>query len=173
MSFLDIVLGSLLCFSVYKGIKNGLFVELASFISLLVGIYIALQFSGIMRAALQGWVHCSPHLIQGIAFVATFVVVVLGIYLLAKFLTKIADLAFLGSINNLGGGFFRLLKTVLIISMFLTIFEKINVHHYLAKKETLDQSIFFNPIQKVAGIIFPSITRWYDHVKTQDSKKQG
>lgn len=165
MSFLDIVLGGLLCFSLYKGIRNGLFVELASFLSLILGIYIAIKFSDVIKSILSGWVHWNPYTIQVIAFILTFIVVVIAIYLLGKFLTGIADFAFLGWLNSLGGGFFRVLKTVLIISIFLTVFEKINYHNYLAKKETLDKSIFFNPIQKVAGFIFPSIEKWYDKAR--------
>lgn len=165
MSFIDIVLGGLLCYSFYKGIRNGLFVELASLLSLILGIYIAIKFSDVIKAILSGWVHWNPYTIQVIAFILTFIIVVIGIYWLGKFLTNIADFAFLGWINSLGGGFFRVLKTVLIISVFLTIFEKMNYHNYLAKKETLDKSIFFNPIQKVAGFIFPSIEKWYDKAR--------
>jgi membrane protein required for colicin V production len=164
MSFLDIVLGGLLCYSLYKGIRNGLFVELASLLSLILGIYIAIKFSDVMKNILSG-LHWNPQTIQVIAFVLTFIVVVVGIYLLGKFLTGIADFAFLGWLNSLGGGFFRVLKTVLIISVFFTVFEKINYHNYLAKKETLDKSLFFNPIQKVAGFIFPSIEEWYDKAR--------
>jgi membrane protein required for colicin V production len=164
MSFLDIVLGGLLCYSLYKGIRNGLFVELASLLSLILGIYIAIKFSDVMKNLLSG-LHWNPYTIQVIAFVLTFILVVIGIYLLGKFLTGIADFAFLGWLNSLGGGFFRVLKTVLIISVFLIIFEKINYHNYLAKKETLDKSLFFNPIQKMAGFVFPSIEKWYDKAR--------
>ena len=34
-----------------------------------------------------------------------------------------------------------------------------------AKKETLDNSIFYRPIQKTAGFIYPSIEKWYDDLK--------
>ena len=165
MSFFDIVLGILLCYSFYKGIRNGLFVELASLLSLILGIYIAIKFSTVVKNILSGWLHWNPNTIQIVAFILTFIIVVIGVYLLGKFLTSVADFAFLGWINSLGGGFFRVLKTVLIISIFFTIFEKINYHNYLAKKETLDKSIFFNPIQKVAGFIFPSLEKWYDEAR--------
>ncbi|WP_269224263.1 CvpA family protein [Flavobacterium sp. IMCC34518] len=165
MSFFDIILGGFLCYSFYKGIRNGLFVELASLLSLILGIYIAIKFSSIVKDFLSNWLHWNPYTVQFFAFILTFIVVVIGIYMLGKFLTNIADFAFLGWINSLGGGFFRVLKTVLIMSIFLTIFEKMNYHNYLAKKETLDKSIFFNPIQKVAGYIFPSIEKWYDKAR--------
>jgi membrane protein required for colicin V production len=165
MGFLDIVLGVLLAFALYKGIRNGLFVELASLVSLLAGIYFAIKFSSFIKEILAGFVKWNPNTIQIIAFILTFILVVIGISLLGKFLTGIADFAFLGWLNKLGGGFFRVLKTVLIIGIVFKVFEKINYHNFLAKKETLDKSLFYNPIQKTAGFMYPSIENWYDDLK--------
>ncbi len=94
MSFFDIIIGGLLCFSLYKGIRNGLFVEMASFFSLILGIYIAIKFSDIVKNILSGWLHWNPYTIQVFAFILTFIIVVIGIYMLGKFLTNIADFAF-------------------------------------------------------------------------------
>ncbi|WP_310378733.1 CvpA family protein [Flavobacterium sp.] len=165
MSFLDIVLGVLLGYGLYQGIKNGLFVELASLISLLLGIYIAIKFSAVAQEILSGFVHWNPKKIQILAFIITFILVVIGIHLLAKFLTGIADFAYLGWINKLGGGFFRMLKTILIVSIFLNLFEKINFNNTFAKKETLDNSLFYRPIQKTASFIYPSIEKWVEDLK--------
>nr|WP_315179163.1 CvpA family protein [uncultured Flavobacterium sp.] len=165
MGFLDIVLGVLLAFALYKGIRNGLFVELASLVSLLAGIYFAIKFSSFIKEILAGFVKWNPNTIQVIAFILTFILVVIGISLLGKFLTGIADFAFLGWLNKLGGGFFRVLKTILIIGIVFKVFEKINYHNFLAKKETLDKSLFYNPIQKTAGFMYPSIENWYDNLK--------
>ena len=167
MGFLDIILCALLFFAFYKGVINGLFVELASLISLLLGIYFAIKFSFIMKEILMGFVKWNPNTIQIVAFALTFIVVVIGIHLLGKFLTGIANFAFLGWLNKLGGGFFRVLKTVLIVSIVFSVFEKINYNNFLAKKETLDDSIFFNPIQKIAGFVFPSIKKGYDEMKNK------
>ena len=165
MGFLFIFLGVLLAFALYKGIRNGLFVELASLVSLLAGIYFAIKFSSFIKEILAGFVKWNPNTIQVIAFILTFILVVIGISLLGKFLTGIADFAFLGWLNKLGGGFFRVLKTILIIGIVFKVFEKINYHNFLAKKETLDKSLFYNPIQKTAGFMYPSIENWYDDLK--------
>lgn len=165
MSFLDIILGALLAFSLYKGIKNGLFVEIASFISLLLGIYLAMKFSSLMRDMIAKHVSWNPTNIQVTAFILAFILVVVGVYLLAKFLTGIADFAQLGLVNKLGGGFFRILKTILIVSIVIALFEKVNFNNTFAKKETLDQSIFYNPIKKVAAFVYPSIEKWYETFK--------
>lgn len=165
MSFLDIILGSLLAFGLYKGMKNGLFVELASLVSLVVGIYVAIKFSDITKDLISGFVHWDPKTVQATAFILTFLLVVIGISLLGKFLTGVADFAHLGWINKLGGGFFRMLKTILIVSVVLNLFEKINFNETFAKKETLDNSMFYRPIQKTAGFVYPSIEKWYEDLK--------
>jgi membrane protein required for colicin V production len=165
MSFLDIILGVILVLGLFQGIKNGLFVELASLISLILGIYVAIKFSSFAKEILAGFVHWNPKTIQIFAFIITFLVVVIVISIMAKFFTSVADFAQLGVINKLGGGFFRLLKTILIVSIFLNLFEKINFNNTFAKKETLDKSLFYRPIQKTAGFIYPSIEKWYDDLK--------
>ena len=165
MGFLDIIVCALLVFAFYKGVVNGLFIELASLISLVLGIYFAVKFSSFMKEILMEYVKWNPNSIQIVAFILTFIVVVIAIHLLGKFLTGIANFAFLGWLNKLGGGFFRVLKTVLIVSIVFSLFEKINYNNYLAKQETLDKSIFFNPIQKIAGYIFPSIKKGYEEIK--------
>jgi membrane protein required for colicin V production len=165
MSFLDIVLGALLVAGLFKGIRNGLFVELASLISLILGIYVAIKFSSFAKEILSGFVHWNPKTIQIFAFIITFLVVVILISIMAKFFTSVADFAQLGVINKLGGGFFRLLKTILIVSIFLNLFEKINFNNTFAKQETLDKSLFYRPIQKTAGFIYPSIEKWYEDLK--------
>ena len=165
MGFLDIILGVLLAFAFYKGLQNGLFIELASLVSLLAGIYIAVKFSSYMRDILVGFVKWNPNTIQVVAFVLTFIAVVVAVTMLGKLLTGIADFAFLGWLNALGGGFFRVLKTVLIISIVFAVFEKINYNHILAKKETLDNSILYNPIQKTAEFMYPALREWYGSLK--------
>lgn len=170
MSFLDIVLGSLLAFGVYKGLKNGLFVELASFLSLVLGVYLSVKFSTITAKTLSESLHWNPKTIQILAFVLTFILVVIGISFAAKILTKIANFAYLGWVNKVGGGFFRALKTILILSIVLNVFDKINFNQIFAKKETLDNSIFYRPFQKIADFMYPSIQKGFEKVGSGQQK---
>ena len=152
MSFIDIIFAVLLSFAVYKGLKNGLFVEVASFFALIAGIYLA------------SW---NPKYVEITAFVITFLIVVVGIHLLAKIITKIADFAYLGWINKLAGVVFSLLKTILALSVVLFIFEKINVNNMLLSKEKQEDSIFYNPIKEISTLIYPSIEEWYSSIKSE------
>ena len=168
MSFLDTVLGALLLYALYKGIINGLFVELASLISLILGIYVAIKFSYFVKNILTDSVSWSPKYIEVAAFALTFIIVVVGIHLLAKFFTGIADFAYLGWLNKLGGAAFSVLKTILILSILFNIFQKMNINNFIVKQETLDKSMFYNPIQEVSKFIYPSLEKWYNDFRKSD-----
>ena len=173
MSFIDIVFAVLLGFAVYKGLKNGLFVEVASLLALVVGIYLAIKFSGLVGSILTGFAPTwNPKYIEITAFIITFIIVVVAIHLAANILTKIADFAFLGWINKLAGVVFSLLKTILALSVVLFIFEKINIDNMLLSKETQESSIFYNPIQNISKAIYPTIEGWYDSLKKEVSEEK-
>ena len=173
MSFIDIVFAVLLCFALYKGIKNGLFVELASLIALVAGIFVAIKFSYLVKNILETKVSWEPKYIEITAFALTFILVVVIIYLSAKVLTKIADFAYLGWINKLAGALFSALKTILLLSVVILLFEKININNSLVKQETLDESIFYNPTKEISAFLYPKIEEWYERQvnKTEDDEK--
>ena len=78
MSFIDIIFAVLLSFAVYKGLKNGLFVEVASFFALIAGIYLAIKFSHLMGAILgDTFASWNPKYVEITAFVITFLIVYL------------------------------------------------------------------------------------------------
>ena len=176
MSFIDIVFTALLGYALYNGLKNGFFVELASFGSLIIGIFVAIKFSHIVRLTLDDMIKVNPKYIEIIAFAITFLLVVVGIHLLAKFFTGLASFASLGWLNKLGGAVFSLLKTILMLSVVISLFQKININHILVKEETLNTSIFYNPIQAVSKFMYPSLEKWYEEfkekAKSEDDKKQ-
>ena len=161
MSYLDIFLGGLLIYGFVRGFWNGFFIELASFVSLLVGIYVA------MKSIVASHVTWNPKTIQMVAFIITFILVVIGISLLAKFLTKMAYLASLGIVNKVMGSVFGLFKMILILSVLLSFFQKINFDYAFANKSTIENSYFFNPIKKTAEIIYPSIEECYKEIKVK------
>lgn len=163
MTFLDIILFCFLVWGVINGLRKGLFVELASLVSLLLGIYIAIKFSGAVGHYLDGSLPENPKTAAITAFIITFIAVVVGITLLAKVLTKIADFSGLGLMNRVLGAFFGLLRMILVLSVLLTLFVKINFNNTFASQETLDKSIFFNPILKVSNMIFPTLKEVFSH----------
>ena len=169
MGFLDIILGGLLLYGFIRGIWNGFFVELASLVSLLVGIYIAIKFSYLLKTIIGNHVSWTPKTIQIVAFALTVILVVLAISVLAKFITIISRLASLGLINKLAGGVFGVLKMALIISISLNLFQKINVNNTFIEKETVRNSMLFNPTLKISADIYPSFENWFIDFKSKSA----
>lgn len=160
MGFIDIVFAVLLGFAAFKGLRNGLFVELASLISFFFGIYIAVKFSYVVGSFIG-----DSKTAKVAAFIITLLIVVITIHLLAKVFSKIADFVFLGWLNKLGGAFFAVLKTTLLLGIVLSLFQKVNINDALISKETQENSIFFNPILKTSEFMLPVLTDWFKDLK--------
>lgn len=162
MSFLDIVLGLLLGYGLYKGLKNGIFVEIASLIALIAGIFGAIHFSYIAGNYLHQNMQWDERYINIAAFIITFVVIVLVVHLAGKFLTKIADFAMLGLLNKIAGGIFGALKVAVIMGAILIFFERVNSSVGLVKSEFTENSVLYEPVKEIGAFVFNAVLRGSD-----------
>jgi len=155
MSVIDIVLGALIIYGVIKGFFKGLFVEVASLLALLLGVYGAVHFSNYASEFLSNYFDWSEKTMSIISFATTFVVIVLAVSLAGKALTKLANFAALGVINKLLGGLFGGLKIVLILSVLILVFERINSTFSFVSNEELESSVLYEPVGALAPMILP------------------
>ncbi|NDV41925.1 CvpA family protein [Flagellimonas sediminis] len=154
MSFFDIVIGILLVWGLYKGLKNGLFVEVASLVALIVGIYGAIHFSHITGEYLAQRFDWSEQYLKLAAFLITFFAIIIVVNLAGKFLTKIADFAMLGLLNKIAGGLFGMLKVAVIIGALLIFLEKLSGPMNMIKEETRENSAFYQPVRDIGAFVF-------------------
>ena len=166
MNIFDIVIAALLLFGFVRGLMKGLFVEVASLVALVGGVYGAIHFSYYVSDFLKESVSWKPEYIALTAFAITFVIIILLITLLGKVLTKLANFAALGILNKILGGAFGALKIALILSVIFIFFGKMNDTIPLIEKETLEESILYSPVKQIVPAIFPSIIKKEKQVKT-------
>jgi len=159
MNIIDIILGTLLLIGLTRGLSKGLFVSLASLIALASGIYFAVHFSHIVGSYISESVAWSESTVNLTAFAITFILIILGVSLAGKILTKIADFAALGMINTLLGGLFGVLKMAFIASVIFMIINGLNQKITFIEKETLDGSTLYAPVSKIAPVILPNILK--------------
>jgi membrane protein required for colicin V production len=157
MNIFDIIITALLLFGFVRGLVKGLFVEVASLVALIGGVYGAIHFSYLISNFLKEYVTWNTEYISLAAFAITFIVIIVVISLLGKALTKIANFASLGIVNKILGGVFGVLKIGLILSVVFIFFGKMNDTIPFIKKQTLEESILYSPVKKIAPTIFPSI----------------
>jgi membrane protein required for colicin V production len=168
MNVFDIVIAALLIFGFVRGVMKGLFVEVASLAALIGGVYGAIHFSYFIGDFLKEAVSWDQEYVSLAAFAGTFITIIVTIALLGKMLTKLADFAALGIISKILGGVFGAIKIGLILSVVFIFFGKMNDTIPFVKKETLDESILYAPVRKIAPTIFPSIIKNEDELVIPD-----
>lgn len=167
MNYLDIILAVLLILGLLRGLKNGLFIEFASLIGLVVGIYGAVHFSHYAANFLRNNTDWDLDTANLAAFAITFLIIVIAISILARLLTQIAKLAFLGLVNRLMGALFGLLKTAFIMSVLLMFMAALSTKNLILDPEVRQGSVLYPYIEPIAPTMLPSILKEFDAYKKE------
>jgi len=157
MNWIDIVIIVLLIFGLARGFINGFIKELASLLALILGIWGAIKFSTFTAGRLYDYFDMTGPYVGIIAFMVTFIIIVVIIHFLGLLLDKFVETISLGFLNSLLGLVFGVLKSALILSVIFVVLNAINVRHHFLPEEKIEQSKFYNPIADIAPAIFPII----------------
>lgn len=159
MNTFDIIITALLLFGFIRGLFKGLFLEIASFIALIAGIYGAMHFSHFIKDLLIPSVTWEEKYITLVSFAITFIIIILMVTLIAKLFTKMADFASLGILNKLLGGIFGVLKIGLGLSVILLVFSKLNDKIPFLSAEQQENTVLYEPLKNLAPNIFPDVVK--------------
>lgn len=157
MSVLDIVLLVLILFGLIRGLMKGFFVEIASLIALIAGVYGAIHFSHYAVNFISENSEWEEKTVSIIAFAVTFIVIVLVIALAGQALTKLASFAALGIVNKLMGALFGALKMAVIVSVILNVFDSMNRTIPLTDEKSIEDSMLYQPVKSLVPLIFPPL----------------
>tara|TARA_B110000967_G_scaffold62557_1_gene64317 strand:+ start:15 stop:557 length:543 start_codon:yes stop_codon:yes gene_type:complete len=164
MNLLDIILGIILVFSFFQGMKKGLFVTLASLIGLVLGVIGAIYFSEYAASYINDWFSLNKQTSDFAAMAVTFVAIVIIVNWAGKFLTKIADFAFLGVFNKILGGVFNMIISAFIVSVIFMFFNEWNVTEYVISEEKKNNSYLFEPIANLAPLVLPNLVEEIENI---------
>lgn len=157
MNYFDIIIIIPLLWGAFKGFKKGLIIELASIIALLLGVWGGIKFSSVSAKYLGEVFNISEKLMPLISFALTFILIVIAVFALAKLLERFIKMTSLSFINKLVGAVFGTLKFGLIISIILNLVNNINEEITVLEPEMQSTSLLYQPISKIALIVFPGI----------------
>lgn len=157
MAILDIVIGILLIWGLWKGLKNGLFVEIASIIALIAGIYGSIHFSYIAGDYLSEHMQWNAKYMHIVSFIITFIVIVMLVHIAGKLLTKVADFAMLGLLNKIAGALFGALKIAVILGAILVFFDRMNNTFNFISDDAKKESILYEPVKEIGAFVFNKV----------------
>ncbi|MFW6246192.1 MAG: CvpA family protein, partial [Tangfeifania sp.] len=140
--------------------RKGLVSELASLAALILGIWGAIEFSYITTNFLIENFNFETEYLNIISFIITFIVIVILVHIVGSAVNKFIEAAMLGFINKLAGLAFGILRSALILSIILIVFDKIDEDVEILSKEAKTESRLYEPIRNFAPSLFPFINIW-------------
>ena len=127
----------------------------ASFIALIVGIWGAVKFSGMVGEWLVYTMNVSSPYIKLVSFTITFIAIAIGINIVAYLISRFLDIIALGLFNRMLGIVFGVFKMALILSVIFLILNAFNERHEFMPEEEVEKSLLYKPVANLAPEIFP------------------
>jgi membrane protein required for colicin V production len=155
MYYFDIIIAIILIYAIYKGYTKGLIIQLASLAALILGVWGAIKLSHLASVYLQQWFEINPKYLPVISFALVFFIILILIFMLSHLLQKIIESISLGFLNRIAGVIFSLAKVILILSIIMIYFNRINNKFNILSEKEKEKSIFYTPLSKIAPSIFP------------------
>ena len=161
MTTLDLIL--LCCFipGIIRGISKGFLEQALALAGIVLSVWAAFRFSTLVCTWLKPYVEVSETTLNVISFALILVAVSLGVFLVAKLLTKVAELAMLGWLDKTLGLVFALAVNALVIGVFIILFDTINTKFSFVKPEVLDGSIVYTSLRDLSYLVFPYLKSFF------------
>jgi len=167
MNYIDLILGIILIIAAIQGFRKGFIVELASLAALILGIWGGIKFSDWTSTLITNTTGYHSKNLTTIAFIVTFIAIVIIIHILGKVLDNAIKAAALGFLNRLAGIVFGVLKASVILSIFLLLFDTIDENVHILPSGQKAESKIYTPMKQLVPTLFPFIKLW----KTDEEPK--
>ncbi|MGF1584610.1 MAG: CvpA family protein [Bacteroidales bacterium] len=171
MNYIDLIILLVFAWAAFRGFTKGLVVMVAAFIALIIGLWGAVKYSGIVAGWLVDTMNVSSPYMQLVSFTVTFLGIVIAINVAAFLLSRLLDAIALGFVNRLLGVFFGILKMALLLSVLFLVLNSINVRYEFLPEDDVDNSMLYKPVAKLAPGIFPFLQ--FDTISKEIEKLVG
>lgn len=172
MNYLDIIIAIVLFLFGFKGYRKGLIIEVVTLLAFGVGIYGAMHFSDFTAAHLQEVMEINPKYLNTVAFVLTFILLVIVVNLIGKMVTNLIRAMNLTFFNKLGGFVFGVAKGVLLCSILLLVLNNFQLMGIL-KPEVREQSKLYPYIEETVPYVYRGFDLVRDYAKEVLPEKEG
>ena len=167
MESLDLVIVIMLALGAIVGFMKGFIKQVISMVGLIAGLLVARALFGAVGEKLAVQVGTSVTFGQILAFFLIWIIVPIGLSIVASVLTKVVSMAKLGFFNRWLGSGIGLIKYGLLVSMFINLIEFVDSNNQLIFAEKKQASVMYYPMQRFAGVFAPAFKTITKRVKEQ------
>lgn len=156
MGWLDVLLGLSLVLSAVKGFRRGFFDEVAGFVGLVAGFFIAVCLDKPIGLFLSQHAGIAVPLASILGFLLPFASTIFISQAVAGLLSEVLKCLSLNGLNRMAGSGFALLKAIIALSILLNIYELCDTDRSFVGAARVEHSRLYTPILKAAPALFPS-----------------
>ena len=168
MTWIDFAIGLLLILEVFRGWKNGFSAEAGAIIGIILGFIIASTTGNTLSEFLFPAFNESMLWSRIFSFLLTFLAVFVLILILSKIFEGFLKVFALDWMNKVAGVVFCFLRGVLVLSIVLNIYQRIDKDSHLLGAQRVSESKLYTPIKHFAPAIFPSLKLFQNHREPKD-----
>ena len=155
LNTIDFIVCLVLGLAVWKGWRQGFIVQIGSLVALVVGLWLAARYGAVVGERLR--------LDESVRTAGGFVVVLLGVMLsiavAGRLLRRIFRFAGFGLLDIALGVAACAVKYLLLVSVLLTAFDRLNSSYSLVGQRTIDSSVSYRPLLRISEALFPMLER--------------
>jgi membrane protein required for colicin V production len=175
MNYLDIALVIPMVYGVIRGFSKGIVNEITSLAAIIVGVYLALNFSVYFEELLTDIIskissdfakNEKKAFIPIISFALIFLFSIISVKAIGSIIDKITNVLALGIISKIIGALFGFFKLCVILSCVIYFEKTINI----IPKKIIKNSVVYSPIESVVDKLAPSIKKHEGVIKELEKK---
>ncbi len=157
MNAIDIIILILLAWGAFRGFTQGFILQVVTFIALIIGVWASIAFSDNMSEFLTRNMDITGKYLPVLSFVLIFILVIIIAHLIGMLLTRFIEIASLGWLNRIGGIAFGVLKMAFIVSVLLTIQNRMKEKIHIISEKQIQTSLLYKPLSSFAPAVFPHL----------------
>ena len=159
VNVLDLVFGVIIIVVAIMGAFKGFVRQVIGLLSIFAGVWCAFKFSSWAAVKVQQWCHAGERTMYIACFIIIVVLVILLGWFLARFIEKILKINTLGWLNRLLGAILGAAKIILLLSVIVYAFNRINTNWNLVSNATLKESSIWVWLVDLYEKVFPYLLK--------------
>ena len=172
MNYLDIIIAIILFLFGWRGLRKGLIISLVTLLAFGVGIYGAMHFSDFTAEHLQEVMNIDPKYLNTVAFVLTFILLVILVNIVGRVVKNMIKALNLGFFDRLGGFLFGVAKGVLLCSTFVLVLNNLQMMG-LVKEEVKKDSYLYPYVEQTVPYLYKGFDLVRDAIKEHQPEPFG
>jgi membrane protein required for colicin V production len=173
MPYTDLVLSAILIIAFISGFIKGFIHSFFGFVGFIVGLYLGVVLSTPIAARIEQSPDPSLSLVV-VSFLVIWIFISIASHVTGLMLRKVINMTFFGILDKITGGFFGVLKWIMILSLFVWVFNYMEIGEHVNFSRN---SIIWSMMEGISNHVilwvtevFPSVDAFFERLNVRNEK---